>query len=321
MLMESVIVLAIAYVFALILPGLERKVQARIQQRYGPPVSTPGLWSILKFTYKRSQSQDSPSPRLYSATLVVAFVSISLILLFSTPYMDQVLGFATILGIAGLLKIEEATYLFQANMSRSIMSKTMPFPDTLEGGKARGLRSYFEDVAATRSLKMITFGSFPFYLALAMPFIAVDTTRVSQVIMSTPSIASISGILGAVVYFFGVNLITNNRPFDIIKPKVDIIEGPYMEYMAKQRALTYEVKGLLIFVLSSMFVTLYLGIPFDVMDPVILAKHLILALVIPVACAILKAFSPVLTFKQIIPITTSLSFLGMLAIGLNYVGL
>ena len=127
MILESAAILAIAFIISLYIPGIERKVQARIQQRYGPPITTPGLWSIIKFCYKKERDMDSPNPGLYNLVLAVGFVTTCFILLFSTHYWAGVLGFASLLGIAGLLKIEEATYLFMGFWrvwSNSIRSRT-----------------------------------------------------------------------------------------------------------------------------------------------------------------------------------------------------
>lgn len=320
MILESFIVLSIAMAFALFIPGFERKVHARIQRRRGPPIWTPGLWSVIKFCYKKERGTDSPQAGLYKATLAVSFFSTCMILLFSTPYWADALGFGTLLGIAGLLKVEEAAYIFMGSLSRSVMSRSMPFPDMLEGAKKMGKRAFFEDIAATRSLKMITFGSFPFYLALSVPFVSAKTMDVAKVLEGPAQILSASGIIAAVIYFVGYNMLINNRPFDIIKPKVDIIEGPMMEYSAKWRALAYETRGLVMFALSSIFVALFLGVPFSIERWDILLIHLGLSMVLPAFASILRAFSPVLTFRQIYPISMSLSLLGIFAIALGHMG-
>ncbi len=320
MIAESAAALCVAYAYAALILGIERKIQARIQRRQGPPVLTPGFWSMMKFTHKRTVRPDSPSPGLYWLTLIAGFLATSFILLYTTPPWSGILGFATYLGLAGLLKVEEATYLFMGSLSQSVMSKSMPFPDTVSGGKKQGMRSFFEEHSAVRSLKMITLGSFPFYLALALPFLAAGSLSISEVVGNKPVLFSLSGVIGAFVYFVGYNILSNNRPFDIIKPKVDVIEGPYMEYAGKWRALAYEMRGLIMFVLSSVFVSLYLGIPMSFENPITLAEHLLLALVLPIFAAVLRAFSPVLTFRQIYPIASSLTFLGFLALVLNYLG-
>jgi len=321
MLTETLLALAIAAAYSALILGLERKIQARLQRRRGPSLLMPGLWTMLKSAYKRPLRPDSPSPGLYGMFLLAGVGSLAAILVLTLPGWYGVLGFASLLGLAGLLKVEEATYIFMGSFSRSIMSTGMPFPDTIRGSKEAGVRSYFEDVAAVRALKMITFGSFPFYIALTIPFMRAGSLEIGAVLLTHPAaLATVSGIIGAVVYFLGYNMLANNRPFDIVKPKVDIMEGPMMEYIAGWRALAHAMRGLALFVLSSVFVTLYLAVPFDLAKPGTAALHLALVIVMPALAAVLKAYSPVLTFKQIYPVSHALTVLGIVAVALAYLG-
>jgi energy-converting hydrogenase B subunit O len=320
MLNETLRTLAVAALASVWVLGMERMIHARIQQRRGPPIWTPGFWSILKFAFKNGVRPDSPNPALYGLTLLAGCASLAFVLLFTTPAWYGILGFGSLLGIAGLMKVEEASYLFMGSLSRSVMSAGMPYPDDVKGAKTGGVKAYFEDVAAVRALKMITFGSFPFYVALILPFLSAGSLRVSDVVAASPALFSVSGLLSAFVYFIGYNIIINNRPFDIVKPKVDIIEGPTMEYAAGWRALTYVMKGLAMFALSSVFVTLYVGIPLDVANGPALALHLLLAMALPALASVLRAYSPVLTFRQIYPISLTLTLLGVAALALRAAG-
>jgi energy-converting hydrogenase B subunit O len=217
------------------------------------------------------------------------------------------------------------------------MSAGMPWPDRLKYSNfTDAVRTYFEDLAAVRALKMITLGSFPFYLALLSPFVAAMSMKIGDVIsmqnpgfpgcflcmipVLKPYVLSPSGLISAFVFFIGYNIVTNNRPFDIIKPKVDIIEGPIMEYAAKWRGLYYLFTGLISFALSSIFVSLFIGLPFDVLNPGLALVHLALISLLPACAAVLRAFSPVLTFKQIYPISYAASVMGMFALLLAAVG-
>jgi len=317
MLAETLAVLFIGAGMSVLILGLERKIHARIQRRCGPSVSMPGLWSMLKFMYKEPARIDSPNPGFYGLLLVAATASILSVLAFSTPPWYGILGFSSLLGLVGLLKVEEVAYVFMGSLSRSVMSAGMPYPDLIRGSKGAGIRYFFEDVAATRALKMITLGSFPFYVAMAVPFAAAKSLEIAAVTRAPPTLYTVYGLLSAFVYFIGYNIIANNRPFDIIKPKVDIIEGPMMEYAQAWRALSYLMRGLVLFTLSSVFVTLYLGIPLDVTDANATALHLILAMALPVLASVLRAFSPVLTFRQIYPISLASTLLGILCLALG----
>jgi energy-converting hydrogenase B subunit O len=101
---------------------------------------------------------------------------------------------------------------------------------------------------------------------------------------------------------------------------VDIIEGPLLEYAAVWRGLYYLLMGFLSFTLSSLFVTLFVGIPFDVRFPFVMLLHLILVVILPVCSAVLRAFSPVFTFKQIYFVSFTSTMLGVIALVLSAMG-
>ncbi|MFH1721904.1 MAG: NADH-quinone oxidoreductase subunit H [Candidatus Altiarchaeota archaeon] len=350
-LLFSLATLLVSGFFATILPGFERKIHARIQQRIGPPLLTPGFWSILKFAYKKRIKPNSPSPMFYHSFVLVSLSSVTFILLFSTPYWWGVLGFGSLFAIVGLLKVEEIMYLFMGNFSNSVMSSKLPYPDQVTGAKFENAkRGSIESQGAQRALKMVTIGSFPMYLAMFIPFVMVASIAVgdvvsmqnpvySQLVASAksvsafdqfndslemlrninPLILTLPGFLGAIIYFLGYNIITNNRPFDIIKPKVDIIEGPLMEYAAIWRAFVYILNAMLSFTMASLFVTFFIGIPLDIRLFIPFVFHLILCFMLPAAAAILRAFSPVLTFNQIYPVSIAATVAGIVVIGLTYI--
>jgi len=130
---SSVIALVIATLYSLVLPGIERKIQARIQQRVGPPILMPGFWSVIKFTYKAKTEPIAQMPRLYKFLIGFGIGVVSLLFLFNTPYWWFVLGWGSILGIAGMLKLERSSTFFMGSQSQSVLSTSMPVPDTVKG--------------------------------------------------------------------------------------------------------------------------------------------------------------------------------------------
>jgi len=340
LILGSVALVCISFAYALIIPGIERKVHARIQNRYGPPLTTPGFWNVLKAFFKQKVTPNSPNPRFYYMFLTIGLLEVPFIVLFSNPIWWGVLGFGTVFAIMGLMKVEEVDYLFIGSFSKSIMSLGMPFPDIVKGAKPAQDRRYFEEISVTRALKMITISSFPVYLALFVPFAVAGSLQIQDVVnMQNPLFSPLSqiplnslpqmlsflkpfaftlpGVICTIVYFIGYNILTNARPFDIIKSKVDVMEGPMMEYASKWRAVYYVFTGLLSFTLSSIFITIFLGIPLALNAPPMLLLHLLLIPILPILSAILRAFSPVLTFKQIIPISSTASVMAFIALALT----
>src|SRR5512145_310143 len=96
--------LIVAFFVGLWLPGIERKfVHARIQQRIGPPISSPGFMAPLKFFFKETIIPNSPLPRLYNALPLIGLLSIFFILLFLIPEMYFLGALTSVIAIVGLL--------------------------------------------------------------------------------------------------------------------------------------------------------------------------------------------------------------------------
>lgn len=325
----------IAVLYSLVLPGIERKIQARIQQRIGPPILTPGWWAVLKFWYKAKAEPIAQMPLFYKSLVWFGILIVLFLFLFSTPFWWVVLGWGSILGIAGFLKLEEVMYVLMGSQSQSVLSTSMPVPDLAKGAKGRGiLREFVEQHSAERALKMMAIGSLPLYIALLVPFVVARSGMISDVIKiqntayfsspwwsipipSNPIILTLPGFLAAIVYFVGYVMLLNEKPFSILKAKIDVIEGGVLEYAANLRGGYYIMRNLLLFSLSSIFITLFFGIPFDPFMPFCFILNMVLSLILPIALAILVAFSPILTFRQIYPATVGLSALGVLALILS----
>ena len=311
--------LIVAFFVGLWLPGIERKfVHARIQQRIGPPISSPGLMAPLKFFFKETIIPNSPLPRLYNALPLIGLLSIFFILLFLIPEMYFLGALTSVIAIVGLLKVEEVVYVFMGSLSRSIMSLRMPFPDIVKGAKHPDVpRSFLEDLSAMRAFRLIAFGSFPIYIALFVPVAMAGSIFLSDIVAyqqtQGPILFTLAGALGAIVFFIGYMILLNEYPFAILKTKADVIEGPYMEYASKYRSYIYITRGFLMFTLGAMFSVLFLGLPPNILSWSILV-NIAVALIFPIFMAIFSAFAPIFTFKQFYPVAAGVSLLGVLAI-------
>lgn len=309
----------VAFTVSVWLPGIERKfVQARIQQRVGPPISSPGFMAPIKFFFKQTMTPNSPMPRLYNALPLISLIIVAAILLLLMPQMYILPALASIIAIVGLLKVEEIMYMFMGSLSKSILSVSMPFPDHAKGAKhVNATRSFIEELSTVRAFRLIAFGSFPLYIALFVPVAMAKSIYLQDIIayqqLHGPVLFTAAGIIGAIVYFIGFMILMNEYPFAIMKTKADVMEGPYLEYMSKYRAYTYITRGLLIFVLASLFVTMFIGIPPNIFSPGILVT-IAAAILFPIFMAVMSAFSPIFTFRQFYPVVAATSILGVLAI-------
>ena len=316
-----ILTILVCFIISTLLPGIERKyIHARIQQRIGPILIAPGIMAPLKFMFKENVKVSSPVSGLYKALPVICFIVVLCILIALTPQAYQIPALASLVAIVGFLKVEEICYVLMA-LSKSVMSVRMPFPDKIKGAAHNNSNlSFIEDISARRSLRMITYGSFPLYLALFAPITAAGSIFLQDIVAyqqaNGPFLFTISGGIAAIVFFIGYMIILNEYPFSIIKAKSDVIEGPYMEYAAKYRAVVYLTRGFFMLVLGCVFSVLFIGIPPTIMSLGFLVNILV-ALIFVFMMGIFSAFAPVFTNRQLLPTILCTSLLGILAIGLG----
>ncbi len=310
--------LIVAFFVSAWLPGIERRFQARIQQRIGPPISTPGIMAPLKFFFKEVINPNSPIPGLYNALPIIGLLIIISLLMITMPQLYVFAAFASVIALVGLLKVEEIIYMFMGSLSQSVLSLKMPFPDIVKGAKHPGVRrSFVEELSSMRAFRLIAFGSFPIYIAIFVTVATAKSIYISDIVsyqqIHGPILFSLAGILGAIVFFVGFMILLNEYPFAILKTKADVIEGPLLEYAARYRAYVYISRGFLIFVLASIFSTLFLGIPPNILNWTILI-NIAVTLIFTMIMATVSTFSPIFTYKQFYPLVAGVSMIGILAI-------
>ena len=317
-----VLTVLVCFIISTLLPGIERKyIHARIQQRIGPIVIAPGIMAPLKFMFKENVEISSPVPKLYKILPIICFIVVLCVLITLTPQAYKIPALSSLVAIVGFLKVEEICYVLMGSLSKSVMSLRMPFPDLVKGGAhLNAQRSFVEDISAKRSLRMITYGSFPLYLALFAPVTAARSIFLQDIVAyqqaNGPFLFTVSGAIAAIVFFIGYMIILNEYPFSIIKAKSDVIEGPYMEYAAKYRSIVYLTRGFFMFVLGCVFSVLFIGIPPSILSWGILV-NIAVALIFVFMMGILSAFSPVFTNRQLLPTILGATLLGVLAIVLG----
>ncbi|MCS3900700.1 respiratory chain complex I subunit 1 family protein [Methanococcus voltae] len=309
----------IAFAISTWIPGIQRKIQARIQQRKGPSLASIGYWGFFKALYKQTITPVSTMPKLYHFMPVLSFLTIWVILAMTSLTHFHILS--NEIGIVGLLKIEEMTYIIMGALSSTVMGIRMPFKDLCKGGKGElSLRMTLEQLGAVRAFKMITVGSFPFYIATLLPFIPHGSIMLNTVVGNT-FLFSLGGILGALAYFIGYMIMLKEYPFSIMHSKADVLEGPTMELSGRYRALYLAVREMLMITLGSLFATLYLGIAPDLLNPITIVLNFAVALLFPLMASVISAYTPVLTFKQVYPLSLLGTVIGLIGLILAIMGI
>ena len=320
--LAAIITILVCFIISTLLPGIERKyIHARIQQRIGPIVIAPGIMAPIKFMFKENVKVESPVPGLYKVLPIICFIVVMCLLIALTPQAFAIPALSSLVAIVGLLKVEEICYVLMGALSKSVLSVRMPFPDQIKGAvHNNATRSFIEDISSRRSLRMITYGSFPLYLALFAPVTQARSIFLEEIVayqqVHGPFLFTVSGAIAAIVFFIGYMIILNEYPFSIIKAKCDVIEGPYMEYASKYRAIVYLTRGFFMMVLGALFSVLFLGIPPLITSWSILIVVLV-SLVLVFMMGILSAFSPVFTNRQLLPTILGTTLLGILSIVLG----
>ena len=130
-----VLTVLVCFIISTLLPGIERKyIHARIQQRIGPPVTSPGIMAPIKFMFKENVEVSSPVPGLYKALPIICFLVVLCVLIALTPEAYKIPALSSLVAIVGFLKVEEICYVLMGALSKSVMSVRMPFPDNVKGG-------------------------------------------------------------------------------------------------------------------------------------------------------------------------------------------
>ena len=155
----AAITVIVCFIVSTLLPGIERKyIHARIQQRIGPLVISPGILAPIKFMFKENVKVESPVPGLYKALPIICFIVVTCLLIALTPQAFAIPALSSLVAIVGLLKVEEICYVLMGALSKSVMSVRMPFPDQIKGAAHNNSnRSFIEDISSRRSLRMITY--------------------------------------------------------------------------------------------------------------------------------------------------------------------
>ena len=317
-----ILTVLVCFIISTLLPGVERKyIHARIQQRIGPILIAPGIMAPLKFMFKKNVDVSSPVPGLYKILPILCFIVVLCVLIALTPEAYKIPALSSLVAVVGFLKVEEICYVLMGALSKSVMSVRMPFPDKIKGTVHNNSNlSFIEDISARRSLRMITYGSFPLYLALFAPITAARSIFLQDIVtyqqVHGPFLFTVAGGIAAIVFFIGYMIILNEYPFSIIKAKSDVIEGPYMEYAAKYRAIVYLTRGFFMLVLGCVFSVLFIGIPSTIFSWGILI-NVVVALIFVFMMGIFSAFAPVFTNRQLLPTILGTTLLGILAVVLG----
>jgi len=215
--------------------GLSRKVIARIQCRYGPPIYQP-IIDVIKLVNQESISHG----RIFDIGVILSLAG-SVVLVLFIPFG----GIAPLATSGDLLVV---VYLMLL----------MPLGIALSGGEASNPNT---SIGISRKMMLALGYEVPFLFAILAVMTYYKTTSLLEVVKAQQN--SLWGViylpLPAIAYFMILPAMLGIRPFDIVSAPQEIASGPAVEYGGGYLALTTIQHGFHMFIGIGLFVNLFLG--------------------------------------------------------------
>jgi len=227
----------IAFVIGLIFMGLFRKIMARIQRRYGPPLLQP-LIDIIRFFSQSSISHG----KIFSMGVILALAASLTVLLF-IPF-----GKICPLCNSGDLLLILYLMLFA------------PISTTLSGGEGANPNI---SIGISRKLMLSLGYEVPFLMIILSVMSFYNTTSLVKIIKLQQNghwaMLNFPLVISGIAYVLILPAIMGVRPFDVATAPQEIASGSIVEYGGKFLALNHIEHAIHIFVSIALFIDLFLG--------------------------------------------------------------
>jgi len=216
---------------------VDRKVTARVQWRVGPPLLQP-FYDFLKLMGKETLLPASGNRVVFLAAPVVSLAAVTLV--------------SMILWLANL-----TVSTFLGDLIVVVYLLLIPSLSLILGGMASG--NPLATTGASREMKLILAYELPFLICLAVVIMKSGLGITLESVARSPSIASVSGALAAVISLLCVQAKLGFTPFDVAEAETEIMSGPYIEYSGAPLALFKLSQAILLFELPVFLITVFLG--------------------------------------------------------------
>lgn len=236
----------IALITGMFFLGISRKIMARLQWRYGPPVIQPVIDVIRSFS-QMSISHGS----LFDFGIILSLTG-SFVLILFLP-----IGELCPLTSGGLLVI---LYLMLLG----------PFGLALSGAAAANPNS---SIGISRKFLLSLAYEVPLLLVLLAVMTRYNTISLVEIVKIQASTGWAFGswtlVLSGIAYFLILPAILGVRPFEVVKASQEISSGPIAEFGGKHLAFSTLQHALHMFVGLALFVDIFLGgwTLFGLLDP------------------------------------------------------
>lgn len=234
---ELIISPLLALLIGIFFLGLARKVMARIQWRYGPPITQP-LIDIIRLLSQKSANHGV----VFNIGLIMSLAGSLTIVLF-LPFGK----IAPMSGSGGLLVILYLMLICPLGMAISSGESANPNAS----------------IGISRKLLLAMGYELPFLLVVLSIMTAYNTISLTEIVSLQRdtgwAIFSFPLVLSGIAYLLILPAILGFRPFELIHAPQEISSGPLVEYGGPYLALATLQHAFALFIGISLFVNLMLG--------------------------------------------------------------
>jgi len=227
----------LTFIIGIFFIGLSRKMMARIQRRYGPPITQP-LIDLIRFFYQKGISHGS----IFNFGVILSLAGSIVVLLF-IPF-----GRMSPLSSSGGLLVILYIMLFA------------PLGIALSGGEGANPNI---SIGISRKLILSLGYEVPFLLIILAIMTFYKTTSITEIVKIQQeagwALFSIPLFLPGIAYLLILPAIIGMRPFDIASAPQEISSGPSVEYSGKYLALVHIEHAFTLFIGIALFINLFLG--------------------------------------------------------------
>lgn len=226
---------------------IERKLLARIQNRYGPNrVGIFGLLQPLADGVKMLTKEDvvpSTADRVAHFLAPILIVIPALLVFAVLPFGRNMIAVDLNIGLLYFLAISSTTTIFIFTA-------------------AWGSRSKFSLLGGMRSVAQMISYEIPFILSVVPALLIVGSFSTVSIVNAQENLWFVFtpwGFVGFLIFFLCGVAEVNRTPFDLPEAESEIVAGFHTEYSGMKFALFYMAEFMNVFTVSALVATVYLG--------------------------------------------------------------
>ncbi len=231
----------IAFIVGVTYGGLTRIITARIQNRFGPPV-TQNFWDIVKLYSKKTNIQHGVMQHLAPVFAITA----SITTLYFVPVIRESTVFTNLSFQGDLIFLLYIMVFGSLGMALGVG----------QSGNPNGA------IGVSRGLSQMVGYEIPFVLAIVAIMIQFKTTNLNDLIAMQNNFnhwiifQSPFAFLAAILAFLGM---MGYAPFDVVVAPAEIASGPPSEFGGKYLGLMMTSRSIFTFAKLTLFTDIFLG--------------------------------------------------------------